>query len=58
MNESKINCGIRILDDECKPCPIDDLRIALELVERNKQLIEDYPSLEKVIKTLVQIIND
>lgn len=36
--------------------PIDDLKIASYLIDRNPKLIKDYPSLEDALKLLNHVI--
>lgn len=44
-------------DAEYHPNPIGDLMIARDLIDRNPNLIKDYPSLEDALKLLNHVIS-
>lgn len=49
---------LRTIDSETIMFPIDDLRLARELIDRNPNIINNYPGLETLKKALNSIISD
>lgn len=51
------NEKLYLIDLEFTMSPIDDLRLARDLIQRNHALLKDYPSLEDSTKMLKRVIS-
>lgn len=47
---------LHLIDSEFTMSPLDDLRLARDLIQRNHKLIADYPTLEDSLKDLKSVI--
>lgn len=54
---TKIMSTFQKIDDHVVTSPLIDLIVARDLIERNKKLLKDYPSLEDALNLLESVIS-
>lgn len=56
MNKSQIIKVLSHIDDTQMPLPIDDLRICLSLLQRNRSLMMSFPELQEAASNIKAVI--